>query len=91
MTRRLSSACRAYLERLSRYVDDELSGRARQGMVLHLRHCPCCHDLVDGLKRTVALCRAAGRRRLPVDVRVRAKARIARLLAQPRAASRPQR
>ena len=82
MTRRPSSACRAYLERLSRYVDGELSAGARQGTVRHLRRCPCCHELADGLKRTVALCRAAGRRRLPANVRVRAKARIARLLAE---------
>jgi anti-sigma factor RsiW len=91
MTRRPSSACRAYLERLSLYVDGELSSNARQGTVLHLRHCPCCHDLVDSLKQTVMLCHAEGRRRLPPDVRARAKARIAQVLAEPAPAHRRRR
>jgi anti-sigma factor RsiW len=81
MTRRPSTACRAYLERLSRYVDGDLSSHARQGTVLHLQHCPCCHDLVKSLKRTVTLCHAEGRRDLPAAVRARARARIATLLA----------
>ncbi len=88
MTRRPSSECRAYLERLSRYVDGELPVRTRKGTVLHLQHCPCCHDLVDSLRKTVTLCHAEGRRRLPPDVRMRAKARIAALLAHPPAVSR---
>ena len=81
MTRRSSSACRAYLERLSRYVDGDLSSHARQGTVLHLQRCPCCHDLVESLKRTVTLCHAEGRRHLPAAMRARARARIAILLA----------
>jgi anti-sigma factor RsiW len=88
MTRRPSSACRAYLERLSRYVDGELSSRAQRDTVLHLEHCPCCHDLVDSLRQTVTLCHAEGRRRLPPAVRARAKARIAELLAAPASAKR---
>lgn len=82
MTRRPSTECRAYLERLSRYVDGELPARSRKGTVLHLRHCPCCHDLVDGLRQTVTLCHREGRRRLPSDVRARARARIQEFLTQ---------
>jgi anti-sigma factor RsiW len=81
MTRSPSLACRAYLERLSRYVDGDLPSRTRPGTVDHLAHCPCCQDLVDSLKRTLVLCHAEGRRRLPPDVRARARARIARVLA----------
>jgi anti-sigma factor RsiW len=83
MSERPSSECRAYLERLSRYVDGELPPRTRKDTVLHLRHCPCCHELVDSLRQTVTICHAAGRRRLPPDVRARAKARIEDLLAHP--------
>jgi anti-sigma factor RsiW len=81
MRRSASSACRAHLEQLSRYVDGDLPLRARMGTVNHLAHCPCCQDLVDSLKRTVVLCHAEGRRRLPPAVRARARARIAQLLA----------
>jgi anti-sigma factor RsiW len=81
MTRSPSLACRAYLEQLSRYVDGDVPSRTRTGTVDHLAHCPCCQDLVDSLKRTLVLCHAEGRRRLPPAVRARARARIARLLA----------
>jgi hypothetical protein len=37
--------------------------------------------MADSLKHTVAACRKAGTARLPADVRVRARARIATLLA----------
>ncbi len=83
MTRTPSPDCRAFLEHLSRYVDDELPPREERTFVRHLGRCPCCHDLVESLERTVSLCHAAGRRRLPPDVRSRARARIARLLAEP--------
>ena len=37
--------------------------------------------MADSLKHTVEACRKAGAARLPADVRVRARARIATLLA----------
>lgn len=73
--------CRDLLEQLSRYIDGELHDVDRRAVTLHLKRCPRCEELVDGLRRTVLVCRDAGRRRLPRDVRARAKARIAALLA----------
>jgi len=81
MTRSPSPACRAHLERLSRYVDGDLPPRTRMGTVGHLAHCPCCRDVVDSLQRTLGLCHAERRRPLPSAVRARARARIAQLLA----------
>jgi anti-sigma factor RsiW len=74
--------CRDLLEQLSRYIDGDLHDVDRRAVTLHLKRCPCCEELVDGLRRTVLVCRDAGRRRLPRDVRARAKARIAVLLAE---------
>jgi anti-sigma factor RsiW len=74
------SRCRELLERLSRYVDGDLEARERRSLMAHLRRCPCCEDLAESLKRTVDLCHEAGRRRLPADVRARARARIADLM-----------
>jgi anti-sigma factor RsiW len=76
--------CRAFLERLSLYIDDELSDPARRTVTLHLRRCPCCHELAESLRRTVVLCRQSGGRRLPAAVRARARARITALLAEGR-------
>ncbi len=73
--------CRDLLLRLSSYVDGDLSGPERRALVTHLKSCPCCQAMADDLKQTVAVCRKAGSARLPVDVRARARARIATLLA----------
>jgi anti-sigma factor RsiW len=77
-----TARCRSFLENLSLYIDDELSGPARRTVTLHLRRCPCCHELADSLRRTVLLCRQSGGRPLPAAVRARAQARIAALLAE---------
>jgi anti-sigma factor RsiW len=73
--------CRDLLVRLSSYVDGDLSGTERRAVVAHLKACPCCQAMADDLKQTVAVCRKAGSARLPADVRERARARIAALLA----------
>ncbi len=76
-----SDRCRALLEQLSRYIDDDLAPAERRVLAAHLRRCPCCQTMADSLKHTVEACRKAGATRLPADVRVRARARIATLLA----------
>ena len=80
MTARPSHACRDFLERLSLYVDGDLRASARRQVERQLDRCPCCRDLADSLLQTVAICRQAASRRLPPDVRARARARIAALL-----------
>ena len=81
-----SDRCRSLLEQLSRYIDDELTVAQRRSLTAHLRRCPCCQTMADSLKHTVETCRKAGTARLPPDVRVRARARIATLLATGQAA-----
>jgi anti-sigma factor RsiW len=75
--------CRELIEQLSRYVDGELTGAARRSMTLHLQRCPCCRSLEESLRHTIEICQKAGRTRPPRDVRARARARIAALLANP--------
>ncbi len=80
MKSRPSPRCRALLERLSLYVDNDLPAVDRGAIRRHLRHCPCCEQFVEELRRTTVLCEDAGHRRLPAEVRARAHARIAELL-----------
>jgi anti-sigma factor RsiW len=75
------SRCRDLLERLSLYIDGDLTPRERRAVMAHLRRCPCCEEFAESLQRTVALCHEAGRRRLPPVLRARARARIGELLA----------
>ena len=76
-----SDRCRSLLEQLSKYLDDELTPAQRRSLTAHLSRCPCCQTMADSLKHTVEACRKAGTTRLPADVRMRARARIATLLA----------
>ncbi len=80
MRRHPSGRCQQLLERLQLYVDGELTPREHRALVAHLRRCPCCEEFAQSLERTVAACRQAGLRRLPSDVRARARARIAELM-----------
>ena len=73
--------CRQLLEQVSRYLDGDLSAAERRTVGQHLRRCPCCQHVAESLKHTVDACHKAGGARLPADVRSRARARIATLLA----------
>lgn len=78
------SRCRELLERLSLHIDGELKGAERRSLMSHLRRCPCCEEFAQSLQRTVRLCQDAGKRRLPADLRARARARIEDLMASTR-------
>jgi anti-sigma factor RsiW len=75
--------CQDLLERLSRYIDGELSPADRSSVEQHLRDCPCCEKILHGLEHTVDLCREQGRPELPPDVRARALQRVQQLMAGP--------
>jgi anti-sigma factor RsiW len=72
--------CRDFLEQLSRYLDGELTAADRRVIERHLKDCPCCEEVLNSLKHTVAVCHEEGRIELPPDVRRRARARVAELL-----------
>lgn len=73
--------CRDFLEQLSRYLDGDLPAPDRRTIEKHLKDCPCCEEVLDSLKDTVALCHDKGRPTLPRDVRARARQRVKALLA----------
>jgi anti-sigma factor RsiW len=74
--------CAGFLERLSRYLDDDVPDAERRAIERHLCECPCCEEVLASLKFTVATCHEKGRPALPLDVRKRAKARVTALLRQ---------
>ena len=48
--------CVKVLERLSAYLDDELSGDVCSEIRMHLGDCPNCEVFLDSLRQTVHLC-----------------------------------
>jgi anti-sigma factor RsiW len=79
---RRSARCRALLLEVSRYLDDDLSLARRRAVERHIKTCTCCGTLATRLRRTVAACRAEGRRRPPRDVMARAARRIRLLVGR---------
>jgi anti-sigma factor RsiW len=78
--------CADFLERLSRYLDDDLPAAERRRIARHLCDCPRCEEVLGSLKFTLAACHEKGRPALPREVRRRARARVADLLRQARPA-----
>lgn len=73
-------ACQTILANISGYLDGELEATACDRIEQHCRDCASCAALVAGLRDTVGLCRDAGSRELPENVRRRAQASVRRLL-----------
>jgi anti-sigma factor RsiW len=76
--------CRQLRERLSRYIDGEMTPPERRAIGAHLRRCPCCQTMADSLRHTIDLCHRAGSARLPADVKQRAQSRVSALLKDSR-------
>jgi anti-sigma factor RsiW len=75
-----ADACTAILMNISAYLDGELDTSACAAIEAHSATCPHCAPVVEGLRRTVGLCREAGSAPLPEDVRQRARESVRRLL-----------
>ncbi len=73
--------CEAELVTLSQYLEGDLTPRRARALEEHLAACSCCATLADSLRDAIARCRSAEARRIPADVRARARERVRALLA----------
>ena len=80
--------CTAMLSGISAYLDGELAATECAAIEEHCTGCPSCASLVDGLRKTVGLCRGVAETQLPESVRERARLSVRRLLDE---AARPSR
>jgi len=76
------NTCKEVLAKISSYLDGELHTTACDAIEQHCLGCTSCAAVVDGLRKTVGLCRQAGTVPLPEDVRQRARESVRRLLDQ---------
>lgn len=79
---RPSARCRTLSLELSRCLDGDLTPTRRRTVERHINACACCATLAARLSRTVAACRAEGKRRPPRDVMSRSAERIRALVAR---------
>lgn len=80
MTEPSRQDCAAILASISAFLDGELEATACAAIEEHCARCPRCAPVVEGLRRTVGLCREAGTVPLPDAVLQRARASVRRLL-----------
>jgi anti-sigma factor RsiW len=76
----VSQDCAAILGRISAFLDGELAASDCAAIERHCASCDRCAPVVEGLRRTMGLCRSASAMPLPDAVRQRARDSIRRLL-----------
>jgi anti-sigma factor RsiW len=72
--------CAAILADISAFLDGELDATACAAIEAHCLRCARCAPVVEGLRRTIGLCRATAAAPLPEPVRARARDAVKRLL-----------
>jgi anti-sigma factor RsiW len=82
MTTPQTPACRETLQALSAYLDGELDATACDAIERHGSECQDCAAVLDGVRKTVGLCRQGAAVTMPDAVRERARAAVRHLLAQ---------
>jgi predicted anti-sigma-YlaC factor YlaD len=82
MTQDVRVDCGRVLQQVSDYLDQELAAATCSAIEAHCAQCQSCRDVVEGLRRTVGLCRESRTRPLPPAVKAKAQAAIRTLLGQ---------
>ena len=78
----MNETCRRVLSDVEAYLDGDLDGTACGRLEQHAARCSSCAADVERLRRTIGICRDAGRAPLPDAVRERARAAVRRLLGR---------
>ncbi len=76
------ASCDMLIERLSAFLDGDLSATECARISRHAQTCSRCTQLTAELRRTVGLCQRAASTPLPPALRRRARASIKRLLQE---------
>lgn len=57
--------CLELFDRLSEYIDGEMDEAQRREIEAHIAQCVACFGCLQSLRRTIALCKQAGRQTVP--------------------------
>lgn len=78
----MDETCRHTFAEVEAYLDGDLDQDACRRLEEHAARCSVCADTVQRLRRTIGICRDAGRAPLPESVRQRARDAVRRLLTE---------
>jgi len=81
-TPRMSMTCRELFERLSEYVDGELSQEICEEIRNHMEGCDPCVAFANTLKKTADLCHRLPSQPMPADVAANLKAFLSNYLRE---------
>lgn len=87
MAKRTVTSCDMVIERLSAFLDRDLSATECARISRHVARCARCTTLTTELRETMGMCQRASKAPLPPALRQRARHSIQRLLkerAEPR-------
>lgn len=65
--------CKLYFEKLSEFIDNELSDADCKAIENHLKNCECCSACLDTLKKTIELCSNMKEKPVPHDLAYKIK------------------
>ena len=68
--------CKKDFERISEYLDGELTKDICLRIEQHLNECPECRECVDTLRKSIQLCKRASMEEVPPDVRERLRSKL---------------
>jgi anti-sigma factor RsiW len=80
----MSMSCRELFERLSEYVDGELSQEICQEIQRHMQGCDPCVAFAKTLKKTADLCRRLPSQPIPPEIAADLRAYLATQLPKPK-------
>jgi anti-sigma factor (TIGR02949 family) len=72
--------CKKYFERISEYLNGELDDEICYEIETHLKECRECRECLDSLKKTIQLCKEAGKETVPSYIRERLRSNLRQLL-----------
>jgi anti-sigma factor RsiW len=82
MTRKLPPECIELFERLSEYIDGDMTPERCRELEEHLDDCWPCGEFVESFRQTIGLCKELPTPALPDEARTCLKALIARELSR---------
>jgi mycothiol system anti-sigma-R factor len=76
----MTAQCKKYFQKISEYLDGELDKEICQKIRQHLQGCPECRRCLDSLRKTIDLCKEAGREKIPSDAQERLRSTLREFL-----------